>query len=129
VSPVTVTIPARADFVHVFRTVVAAVAARLDFPYDVLDDLRMVVDEASSALLGIRSPAERLTLRLTPEDHRLEILVCSDASSESWPGPDVERSLAWKVLEALTDEVRFETTSDGPTVRAVRSLRNDGEAA
>jgi hypothetical protein len=124
VSPVTVTIPARADLVHVFRTVVAAVAARLDFPYDALDDLRMVVDEASSALLAIRSPADRLTLRLTTGDGQLEILVCSDASAEYWPGPDVERSLAWKVLEALTDEARFETTPEGPAVRAIRRLGN-----
>ena len=127
-SPVIVTIPARADLVHVFRTVVAAVAARLDFPYDALDDLRMVVDEASAALLAIRPPAGRLTLRLTSGDGRLEILVGSDASGESWPAPDVERTLAWKVLEALTDEARFETTPEGPAVRAIRRL-GDGEAA
>lgn len=111
-----------------FRTVVAAVAARLDFPYDALDDLRMVVDEASAALLAIRSPAERLSLSLTPGDGKLEILVRSDASAESWPGPDVERSLTWKVLEALTDETRFETTPEGPAVRAIRRL-GDGAAA
>jgi serine/threonine-protein kinase RsbW len=128
VSPVTVTIPARADLVHVFRTVVAAVAARLDFPYDALDDLRMVVDEASAALLAIRPPAGRLTLRLTSGDGRLEILVGSDASGESWPAPDVERTLTWKVLEALTDEARFETTPEGPAVRAIRRF-GDGEAA
>jgi serine/threonine-protein kinase RsbW len=129
VSPVTVTVPARAEFVHVLRTVVAAVGARLDLPYDALDDLRMVVDEASSALLGIESPAERLTLRLTPGDGQLEVLVCSDASDVSWPGPDVERSLAWKVLEALTDEASFETTPEGPTVRAVRRFGGTGGAA
>jgi serine/threonine-protein kinase RsbW len=128
VSPVTVTIPARADLVHVFRTVVAAVAARLDFPYDALDDLRMVVDEASAALLAIRPPAGRLTLRLTSGDGRLEILVGSDASGESWPAPDVERTLTWKGLEALTDEARFETTPEGPAVRAIRRF-GDGEAA
>jgi serine/threonine-protein kinase RsbW len=120
VSPVIATVPARADFVHVLRTVVAAVAARLDLPYDALDDLRMVVDEACSALLGIRSPARTLTLKLTPGPDHLEVMVCSDAREESWPRPDVERTLAWKVLDALTDEARFETVPDGPAVRAIK---------
>ena len=117
-SAVTVTVPARADFVHVLRTVVAAVAARLDLPYDALDDLRIVVDEASSALLGIRSSAQTtLTVQLTPREEELELLVCTDAAGASWPGPEVERSLAWKVLGALTDEARFESRPDGPAVR------------
>jgi anti-sigma regulatory factor (Ser/Thr protein kinase) len=49
VSPVIATVPARAEFVHVLRTVVAAVAARLDLPYDALDDLRMAVDARLSS--------------------------------------------------------------------------------
>jgi serine/threonine-protein kinase RsbW len=120
VSSVIATVPARPDFVHVLRTVVAAVAARLDFPYDALDDLRMVVDEACSALLGIRSPARTLTLKLTPGTDHLEVLVCTDAEESSWPRPDVERTLAWKVLDALTDEAIFETVPGGPAVRAVK---------
>jgi serine/threonine-protein kinase RsbW len=128
VSSVIATVPARADFVHVLRTVVAAVAARLDFPYDALDDLRIVVDEACSALLGIRAPARTLTLQLTPGPDRLEVLVCIDAEESSWPRPDVERTLAWKVLDALTDEARFETVPDGPAVRAVKRFGHSGSA-
>jgi serine/threonine-protein kinase RsbW len=126
VSPVIATVPARADFVHVLRTVVAAVAARLDFPYDALDDLRMVVDEACSALLGISSPARTLTLKLTPEPDHLEVMVCTDAQDSSWPRPDVERTLAWKVLDALTDEARFETVPAGPAVRAIKRFGHAG---
>jgi serine/threonine-protein kinase RsbW len=128
VSPVTVTVPARADFVHVLRTVVAAVGARLDIPYDALDDLRIVVDEASSALLGIPSPAETLTVRLTPGDDALELVVCTDAAGATWPVPDVERSLAWKVLAALVDEARFESLPDGPAVRATKRLARSAGA-
>ncbi len=125
-SSVIATVPARPDFVHVLRTVVAAVAARLDFPYDALDDLRMVVDEACSALLGIRSPAGTLTLELTPGPDQLEVLVCTDAEDSSWPRPDVERTLAWKVLDALTDEAVFETVPSGPAVRAVKRFGQPG---
>jgi serine/threonine-protein kinase RsbW len=128
VSPVIATVPARAEFVHVLRTVVAAVAARLDLPYDALDDLRMAVDEACSARLGIRSPARTLTLKLTSGSDHLEVMVCSDARDESWPHPDIERTLAWKVLDALTDEARFETVPDGPAVRAIKRFGHAGSA-
>jgi serine/threonine-protein kinase RsbW len=126
VSVVTVTIPARAEFVHVLRTVVAAVGARLDLPYDSLDDLRMVVDEACSALLAIQAPAETLTMRVTSEERQLELMVCSDAVDSSWPRPDLDRSLAWKVIAGLTDEARFESLPEGPTVRAIKRFPGGG---
>jgi serine/threonine-protein kinase RsbW len=126
VSVVTATIPARAELVHVFRTVVAAVGARLDLPYDALDDLRMVVDEACSALLAIPVPVETLTMRLTAGDERFEVMVCSDAAEAAWPRPDLDRSLAWKVIDGLTDEARFETLPEGPAVRAVKRVPGMG---
>jgi serine/threonine-protein kinase RsbW len=126
VSVVSVTIPARAEFVHVLRTVVAAVGARVDLPYDSLDDLRMVVDEACSALLAIPVPVETLTMRLSSDESRIEVVVCLDAEGTSWPRPDLERSLPWKVIAGLTDEARFETLPDGPAVRAVKRIPGTG---
>jgi serine/threonine-protein kinase RsbW len=122
VSLVTVTIPARAELVHVLRSVVAAVGARLDLPYDSLEDLRMVVDEACSALLAIRAPVQALTMRLTSGPGQLEVVVCSDAEGTAWPRPDLDRSLAWKVIAGLSDEARFEALPEGPAVRAVKRI-------
>ncbi|MGH2692599.1 MAG: ATP-binding protein [Actinomycetota bacterium] len=114
-ADVTVTIPARPDFVRLLRAVVASVGARLDLTYDRIDDLRMVVDEASAQLLRI--PAQTLTMRVTPGD-RIVILVHTDGSANgAWPPSELEETLAWRVLSGLADEVRFEQTEQGPAVR------------
>lgn len=114
-ADVTVTIPARPDFVRLLRAVVASVGARLDLTYDRIHDLRMVVDEASAQLL--RLPSQSLTMRVTPGE-RMVITVLADASPNgSWPPGDLEDSLAWRVLSGLADDVRFEVSGDGPAVR------------
>lgn len=114
-TEVTVTIPARPEFVRLLRAVVASVGARLDLTYDRIDDLRMVVDEASAQLLQL--PSRSLTMRVTPGE-RMVITVLTDAPANGeWPPGDLEESLAWRVLSGLADEVRFEVTGDGPAVR------------
>jgi serine/threonine-protein kinase RsbW len=120
-ADVTVTIPARPDFVRLLRAVVASVGARLDLTYDRIDDLRMVVDEASAQLL--RVPSRSLTMRVSPGE-RMVIMVLTDASPNgAWPPADLEQSLAWRVLSGLADDVRFELTGDGPAVRIEMETR------
>ena len=116
-TDVTVTVPARPDFVRLLRTVVASVGARLDLPYDRIDDLRIAVDEACAQLLA--TPSQTITMRVTPDASRIVVLVCSDATldTDGWPPPDVEESLAWRILAGLADEVRFELRPEGPAVR------------
>lgn len=112
---VTVTIPARPDFVRLLRAVVASVGARFDLTYDRIDDLRMVVDEASAQLL--RVPSQTLTMKVIPGE-RMVILVHTDGSPNgAWPPAEVEETLAWRVLSGLADDVRFEQTEEGPAVR------------
>lgn len=101
----------------------ASIGARLDIPYDRIDELRMVVDEASAQLLSARA-AQTLTMRVTPGD-RLVIQVASDAAPNgAWPPPGLEDTLAWRVLSGLADDVRFELTADGPTVRIEMEARS-----
>lgn len=114
-ADVTVTIPARPDFVRLLRTVVASVGARFDLTYDRIDDLRMVVDEASAQLL--RVPSQTLTMTVRPGE-RMVILVRTDASSNgAWPPAEFEETLAWRVLSGLADDVRFEQADGAPAVR------------
>jgi serine/threonine-protein kinase RsbW len=118
-ADVVVTAPARPEYVRVVRAVARAVAARLDFTYDRIEDLQLVVDEACAALLALSDTATTLTMRLTPGDDHVVVFVCSDADvdARSWPPPQIEGSLAWQVLKALADVATFEATEDGPSVR------------
>lgn len=120
-SEVTVTVPARPEFVHVLRSVVATVAARADLTYDEIDDLRLAVDEACAQLLTIPAPAETLALHLTPiEDGGLVVVVTTDADHPSWPPAGAERTLTWQVLSALADEARFEDVEGHPALRLTK---------
>jgi len=113
---ITVTVPARADFVHILRTVVAGVAARLDLTVDDIDDLRLLVDEAASALLARRPGAERLTVRVEPAAGRLTAVAWTSPPEPQTPSLRLESTLAWQVLSALADEVGIVMVDGTPAI-------------
>ena len=119
---ITVTVPARPDFLHVVRSVMASVAARLDLGYDDIEDLRIAVDEAGAQLLSDGGNASFLSLSITPYDDRLEVVVCTDGDVHNWPPPGIEERLIWQVLSALTESPSFERFQGNPAMRLVKKL-------
>jgi serine/threonine-protein kinase RsbW len=115
---VTVSVPARPEYVRVLRAVAAGVAARLDFTFDRIEDLRIAVDEACGTILGLPD-ATTVTLQMTSDDTGAEIVVSSDAgvAAGGWPPPDVDQTLSWRVLTGLVQEVGFDRTDRGPAIR------------
>ncbi len=116
----TVTVPARAEYVHVLRTVVAGMAARLDFPYDAIEDLKIAVDEACAQLLPLRPSS--LAMRIREAADAIEATVSADVPTATWPPDGADRSLAWQVLSALTDEARWERSGEGPALHLVKRI-------
>jgi serine/threonine-protein kinase RsbW len=102
------------------RAVTASVAARMNMPFDGIEDLRLAVDEACAWLLGLAGGATSMTLRLRPMDDRLEAVVSIDAAGRAWPPPDLEKSLSWKVLSALVDTVSLDAEASGPSIRLIK---------
>lgn len=123
-SKVTVSVPAMPDFVHVLRSVVAAVAARSDFSYDSIEDLRLAVDEASAQLLAFGRGANNIRVEIEGPDagaEGLEVVVSSDAQDTTgWPPEGAERTLTWQVLVALADAARFEVHEGAPALRLTK---------
>jgi serine/threonine-protein kinase RsbW len=120
-----VSVPARPEFVHVLRSVSAAVASRMGLSLDDVDDLRLAVDEACAHLLALPGVAStfRLDLRCHPE--RLEVVASIDTGTSAWPPSGFEDTLAWRVLGALAENVRFELWNGTPAIRIVkRTLRS-----
>lgn len=122
------TIPAKPEFVHILRSVTASVAARLDFPFDVIEDLRLAVDEACAQLLAIRPPASSLDISISTTGQTIEIVASADSQPRQWPPPGAQDGLAWKVLGVLIDEVKFETSDNGPSLILKKNLvgRSEG---
>lgn len=119
---ITVTVPARPDFLHVVRSVMASVAARLDLGYDDIEDLRIAVDEAGAQLLSDGGKASFLSLTITPSGDRLEVVVCTDGDVRDWPPRGIEERLIWQVLSSLTDTPRFERFQGNPAMRLVKNV-------
>jgi serine/threonine-protein kinase RsbW len=124
---VRLSIPARSEYIHVLRSVTAAIAGRLPLSLDDVDDLRLAVDEACARLLAL--PGEpttfRLDLRTLPD--RLEVVAAVDTPTQTWPPIGFEDTLAWRVLSALAESVRFELWNGAPAIRIVkRTLSRNG---
>jgi len=122
-ADVTVSVPAKPEFVHVLRSVVASVAARASFTFDEIDDLRLAVDEACAQLLAFPPPATTLELRIAFGDAgTIEVVASTDADAGAaiWPPEGAERTLTWQVLSALADEARFESAGARPGLRIIK---------
>jgi serine/threonine-protein kinase RsbW len=110
---VTVTVPPDPEFLHILRQLTGGVAARLQLTIDDIEDLKLAVDEAASAML-IRLPASsEITLALDMDDATLRAAVSSDASTEEWPIQSLLTSLSWKVITGLVGEATAERDDSG----------------
>lgn len=125
---VSLSVPARPDFLHVLRAVVSGVGARQGLSYDAINELCLAASEAAAYLLGLAptEPAEpqagrgrRLSVRMRA-NRDIDITVMTDAPVPTWP-PPTQRTLAWRILAGLVDDVSFEVDEGCPAIRLVLS--------
>ena len=114
---VRMSVPARADLVHLLRTVTGSVSARMALSLDDIDDLRLAVDEACAELLALPGDPHTMRLDLRPLPGRIEVVLGVDAP---WPRELPVESLGWQILGALADHVRFELWNGAPAIRIVK---------
>jgi serine/threonine-protein kinase RsbW len=121
VSEIRLSVPARADYVHVLRSVTASVAAKLDFSFDDIEDLRLAVDEACAYLLGLQEDPTSLSLTITPSGGAVDVLASVDGEEAAGRGQGLQATMVWHLLGALTDEARFEESGGHPGIRFTKS--------
>lgn len=102
-ASIRLTFPANASHLVLARAAVAAVCARLDFPLDRLDDVKLAIDEACAMLLSDAVPDSRLrvSLLLRPKN---EVSIAITATTRHGRTPK-KHSFSWTVLSALVDSV------------------------
>ena len=79
---ITVSVPPESGSVQVLRAVTASVAARMNMPFDGIEDLRLAVDEACAQLLSARGSA--ITVEIAPSGEGVETLCSTDADVAVW---------------------------------------------
>jgi serine/threonine-protein kinase RsbW len=120
-----VSVPARPDYIHVLRAVASSAASRLDLPFDAVEETRMAVDEASTLLLQLRTPASRFRLSIETGDEGLRVGIATDAVVDDWPPPGVEDAWPWRVISGLSDDSRFEMSARGPGISFLKRRHGD----
>jgi serine/threonine-protein kinase RsbW len=100
-------LPADSAYVSVLRTTTAGLAARLDFPIDDIEDLRIAVGEASAMVLPEAEDGTDLLCLffLAPGELTVRVEVTSSEPVE----PDYD-SFAWQVLSTLATSAHADST-------------------
>jgi serine/threonine-protein kinase RsbW len=102
-------LPANGAYASVLRTTTAALAARLDFTIDDIEDLRIAVAEAAAMVLEVADDGTDLTGRFALGPGTMTISVSVGAAAA--PEPDFD-SFGWQVLTTLATSAEV-TTADG----------------
>jgi serine/threonine-protein kinase RsbW len=102
-------LPADKAYASVLRTTTAGLAARLDFPIDDIEDLRIAVGEASAMVLGNAVPGTDLLCRFYQGTGELTVGITGTVDAAVEPDED---SFAWQVLTTLATSATAEAHHD-----------------
>jgi serine/threonine-protein kinase RsbW len=125
---VEIRLPADGAFLSVLRTATAALAARLNFTIDEIEDLRIAVDEACALVLVKAVPEGELQCRFVIDPAAMTVSVTAPTRDGTPPARD---SFAWMVLSALAGDVDASISADQHLTIRMRKERSaiDGAPA
>jgi hypothetical protein len=119
-TELTLVIKATNDHVRFARLMASAVAARLGFDYDTIEDLRIAVSELCTV---VTEGIARGELTLTFSGDAAGVRVTGRAPLTSgYPAPDAPGELTRQILEAVADEYTFDLASDGINFTILRRV-------
>ena len=106
-------LPADGAYASVLRTTTAGLAARLDFPIDDIEDLRMAVGEATAMVLGDAVAGSDVVGRFYQQAGELTVSLTAQVGGPVKLDYD---SFAWQVLTTLASEAAASSTGDELTI-------------
>ncbi|NCO43210.1 MAG: anti-sigma B factor RsbW [Armatimonadetes bacterium CG_4_10_14_3_um_filter_66_18] len=114
--------PSDAEYIRIVRLALAGLGARLKFPYDDIEDIKLAVSEACNNAVLHATGAGGVVVRCTQTPDSLEIEVrdqgagLSAALGARPPAEELsENGLGLFLMQALMDEVALEPTEGGGT--------------
>ena len=105
---VIIRIPATTRHIGLVRAAASALAARLNFTYDRIMDLRIAVDEACVRLLAASDPPAR-RLEVVFEVEAGALLVAARVDARPKQGTTFLNPWSERILESVTDWVKIDT--------------------
>ncbi|MGZ4617553.1 MAG: ATP-binding protein [Frankiaceae bacterium] len=113
-------LPAVSAYLSVLRTATSALAARMNFPLDEIEDLRIAVDEACVMLMSAALPGADMEVEFVLAGDAMEVAVTVPTLTGVQPATD---TFSWTVLCALTEAVRSQVGSDNRVTIKLRKRR------
>src|SRR4030095_1086001 len=117
-SVVRVRVPARADMLHLLRSVAASVGARMSMRLDDVEELKIAVDEAATLVLdrsGATPGSLELDLTVTDGSLRVELRLDPAAAPAGAGASDAEvlASWPWRVIAGMTEQASIDRSETG----------------
>jgi hypothetical protein len=105
-AEILLTLPVVADWLALARTTCAAVAARADFTYDEIADLRLAIDEVCLSLIERSGDSGRIELLYTLADDaiRVDATIVATTLSIVPERAGAGNEFSERILEALVDD-------------------------
>lgn len=121
-TAVSIEVPVDPAFVSIVRATAAAVASRVGYSIEEIDDLRIAVDEASALLLAVGDDAAGpLRCKFVVED---DLIACSlrvQSRGESIP----QGGFPWLVLKAVASDVMLKGSGNEREITLTGRRGND----
>ena len=124
---ITLSIPAKPEYVMIARLSSAAVATRIGFDVDQIEDIKMAVAEAIIMIINQLTRPEKLSISfiLDPKVIGIKIFGEGDWESSNISTHNLGQAQLGKyILSSMMDSVKFET--DNGTIRAIFMHKNLG---
>lgn len=120
---ITISFPARAEFVRVARLAATGVVSIADWTVEDVEDFRLAVSEACAHLLSPPSSPRELTVEVTLRGRDAAVVVSSDLDEPA--DGHVPETLAREVVTAIADDVSFGAVAGRAAVRFTKRPGSD----
>ena len=107
-KPMTLTVPARAEWTLVLRMAVSGVSALYDIPVDVMDDLCTAVEESCDLLLHQDYAADTLTLACDARPDGLHVSLTAQIRDSRQDTEPADADLARLIIQTLVRDVTLD---------------------
>ena len=112
-TPVTVTVPARQEWVLVLRMALSGVSALFDVPVDVMEDLNTAIEESCDLLLHQDYTAETLTLKCETNADGLHVSLSAKERTRCPEEEKADPEIARLIIQTLVREVALDRDETG----------------
>ena len=119
-TPMTLTVPAREEWILVLRMAFSGVSALFDVPVDVMEDLNTAIEESCELLLHQDYSAETLTMQCEPRPDGLRVCLTAQERTRRPEEEKADPEIARLIIQTLVREVALDRDEAG--VHCVRMI-------